>query len=171
MARVNGLGMCVGSAQRLEAMLQHWRLGSVQHCGVLHLGRNNRSWRVQTSDGAYVLRVSRTSTDSARLELAAALIHVCLLTARNRSTEPWPWVDQFCTGYGSIAKVAIEEVSALPTLIRLRRIVIFLHWMGRWEAGLSAREDALEQLDDALDLDTWLQANSGQLLDRVAAVA
>jgi hypothetical protein len=39
------------------------------------------------------------------------------------------------------------------------------------EAGLSAREDALEQMDDALGLDTWLPANSGQLLDRVAAVA
>ena len=161
----------MGSAQGLAAMLQHWRLGSVQHRGVLHLGRNNRSWRVQTSDGAYVLRVSHTTTDSARLELAAALIHVCLLPARNRSTEPWPWVDQFCTGCNSIVKVTVEEASALPTLMRLRRIVIFLHWMGRWEARLSAREDALEQLDDALDLETWLQANSRQLLDRVAAVA
>ena len=79
-----------------------------------------------------MLRVSHTRTDSARLELAAAPIHVCLLPARNRSTEPWPWVGQFCTGYGSIVKVAVEEASALSTLMRLRGTVTFLHWTGRW---------------------------------------
>lgn len=44
-------------------------------------------------------------------------------------------VEQFCKGYGSKIKLTEEELNAIPVLMRLRKIDVFLHFMNRYLNG------------------------------------
>ncbi|RCX23433.1 Ser/Thr protein kinase RdoA (MazF antagonist) [Fontibacillus phaseoli] len=44
-------------------------------------------------------------------------------------------IREFCVGFGSLLRLKPEEISHIPTLIRLRKVDVFLHFMSRYLNG------------------------------------
>lgn len=53
---------------------------------------------------------------------------------------------RFCQGFGSRIRLAAEEVAAIPVLMRLRQIDVFLHFMSRFLQGTDGPEVLREQI-------------------------
>ncbi|GAA0135399.1 hypothetical protein YSY43_22390 [Paenibacillus sp. YSY-4.3] len=55
-------------------------------------------------------------------------------------------VSQFCQGFGSRVRLTGEELEAIPVLLRLRQIDVFLHFMSRFLLGTDGPEVLHEQI-------------------------
>lgn len=76
-------------------------------------------------------------------------------------------LDAFGRGYARRISLSETERRALPSLIRLCRTVVVVHWCGRHLEGSAPREMALGNIDALLKQDTWL----GEQGDRVVECA
>jgi homoserine kinase type II len=79
-------------------------------------------------------------------------------------------VRQFCAGYGSKISLLLEEVAAIPVLMRLRKIDVFLHFMSRFYDGTDKPEVLHEQVKllvaDLKQLEisrTWMEEELSKL--------
>ncbi|WP_438351774.1 phosphotransferase enzyme family protein [Paenibacillus sp. FA6] len=73
-------------------------------------------------------------------------------------------VRQFCTGFGNKVSLFPEEIAAIPVLMRLRKIDVFLHFMSRFFEGTDKPEVLREQVQSLVaDLNelemsrTWME--------------
>ncbi|GIP59258.1 phosphotransferase [Paenibacillus sp. FSL W8-0186] len=55
-------------------------------------------------------------------------------------------VNRFCQGFGSRVRLTGEELEAVPVLLRLRQIDVFLHFMSRFLQGTDGPEVLREQI-------------------------
>ena len=92
------------------------------------------------------------------------------VTYRDRLEAIWQLLDAFAAGYFEHIQPSRREVEALPALLLRRRIVVNLHWAGRWRVGLATESDVRERLDATFRLTNWLEEHGdalvGRLLDR-----
>ena len=61
-------------------------------------------------------------------------------------TEEIESVRHFCTGFGNRVSLFPEEIAAIPVLMRLRKIDVFLHFMSRFFEGTDKPEVLREQV-------------------------
>ena len=59
-------------------------------------------------------------------------------------------------GYTDIIALNQTELTALPTLFKLRALVSASHRLSRYQAGLDEEPSVLSRIDDALWWQTWL---------------
>ncbi|WP_314000939.1 phosphotransferase [uncultured Paenibacillus sp.] len=79
----------------------------------------------------------------------------------------WPKVDAFLTGYGQEAKLTAGEIEAVPLVVLLRRLDVFLHFLGRYRDGIEG--DAaivIHQLRSLADMSDWLRKHGAELTAR-----
>ncbi|MEV6283729.1 phosphotransferase [Kribbella sp. NPDC051770] len=55
--------------------------------------------------------------------------------------RPWPVNDAFRRGYFERMPLSDGEIAALPWLQMVREATTFVHWAGRWRAGLTSYDD------------------------------
>lgn len=67
-------------------------------------------------------------------------------------------VHQFCKGFGSKVQLTSEEISAIPVLMTLRKVDVFLHFMTRYLNGTDA-PDVLRQQTQSRAADLHRLAN------------
>lgn len=60
-------------------------------------------------------------------------------------------VRQFCKGFGSQVRLIDDEVRAIPVLMRLRNVDVFLHFMSRFFNGTDGPEVLREQVKSIAD--------------------
>jgi homoserine kinase type II len=108
-----------------------------------------------------VLDFEFTSVDLRAVGLAAALVQCCLLPAERHNVDAWPLLEAFLQAHMRTSNFLSRpwtagERRAIPDFIRYREVVVFLHWHGRWRSGVSAAGAAANQLQEMLQLDSWL---------------
>lgn len=121
-------------------------------------------------DGARVTAIldfENCSLNPPVMDLAGAL-DTWLWDALGRD-ELWLRFDALGQGYSSITRLSEKEITALPTLIRLRNAVVLIHLVGRFHAGLSPLVDVESWVQTFLQIDDWLTRHGVRLCDAAAA--
>ncbi|MFL6556838.1 MAG: phosphotransferase [Bacillus sp. (in: firmicutes)] len=78
-------------------------------------------------------------------------------------TMIWEKADAFLSGYGSAMKMTENEINALPELIQLRSLDVFIHFLGRYWDGIDPIETVKEYIQKAAIKVDWLSANKEKL--------
>ncbi|MFC0213349.1 phosphotransferase [Paenibacillus chartarius] len=74
-----------------------------------------------------------------------------------------PRVEALLRGYG--ARLTAAEVEALPLLVLLRRLDVFIHFLGRYWDGVDTEAMVREQIASAASHIGWLDRHTGQLME------
>ncbi|MEC0255868.1 phosphotransferase [Paenibacillus lautus] len=56
-------------------------------------------------------------------------------------------IQQFCEGFASRVRLNAEEIAAIPVLMRLRMVDVFLHFLSRYREGTDESQVLREQVD------------------------
>ena len=80
----------------------------------------------------------------------------------------WPLVEAFAEGYLLRSTLNLEELAAIPFLMRMWEAVSFVHWLGRMRQGLTLLDDIHERGRRLLSLHRWLDGHQDELVDRVS---
>lgn len=76
-------------------------------------------------------------------------------------------VRQFCRGFGGQLRMAREEADAIPALMRLRKLDVFLHFLTRYWNGIDGADPLIRQIgQQAAELDR-LERNMPWLIETV----
>lgn len=102
------------------------------------------------------------------MDLRVMELAVCLSDLIVAEDEPeqvtWSKIEGYLKGYGGTAKLIFDEVVALPLLIQLRRLDVFVHFVGRYKNGIDPVSIVEEMIRSAIAVDKWLQAQEERLL-------
>jgi homoserine kinase type II len=115
------------------------------------------------NDIAALLDFEFTTMDLRVMEVAVCLSDLIVAEADLRQIT-WGKIEAYILGYGSAAKLTLDEVAALPLLIQLRRLDVFVHFLGRYKNGIDPAEIVVEMITSAISVDSWLQANGESLV-------
>ena len=115
-----------------------------------------------------VLDFEFASYDLRATDLAVGLYPFAL--GHVESGEHWRLLEAFLAGYASVQRLAPAEVEALPTLLRLVRVVSLLHWTGRTRQGLYSLPELQERALHLLAFSDWLDDHRSELQERIARV-
>lgn len=100
-------------------------------------------------------------------DLRVMEVAVCLseLVAKNSSkVNIADKINAFLTGLLSIIHLTPEEVEVLPLLIHLRRLDVFIHFLGRYLDGIESDAILKEQIEKAYENYLWLNGSGKQLI-------
>jgi homoserine kinase type II len=84
-----------------------------------------------------------------------------------RTARDWAVIEALAAGYGQQQPLSSSEVTAIPTLLRLREATSLVHWVGRLQQGLTTVDDITERVEDALYVDRWLGLHATELVQRI----
>ncbi len=124
------------------------------------------------ADGAHgpitaVLDFEFVTRDLRVMELAVCLSDLVASDADERHT--WDRVTAFLQGYGRMLRLSSGEIAVVPALLALRRLDVFIHFLGRYWDGV----DSAEQLERFIaGIDTrlaWMESHQERLRSLLAA--
>ncbi|NRF91282.1 phosphotransferase [Paenibacillus frigoriresistens] len=70
----------------------------------------------------------------------------------------------FYEGYRQTVYLEEEEIALLPLLIELRRLDVFIHFLGRYLDGVDAQGVLVDIIHNTFEKTKWLQKNGSELL-------
>jgi homoserine kinase type II len=110
-----------------------------------------------------ILDFEFTTMDLRVMEAAVCLSDLIVAEA-DLGQKTWDKIEAYISGYGSVAKLTFDEVTALPMLIQLRRLDVFVHFLGRYKHGIDPAESVEAMIRSAIAVDKWLEAQREILL-------
>lgn len=139
------------------------KLRSLPH-QLIH-GDLNASNVLFDSDGKLIaiLDFEFVTYDLRVMELA-----VCLTDVTKPGTDEslrWLKIEAFLQGYGSVLKLSQEEIEVIPMLIQLRRLDVFIHFLGRYWDGVDELGTVKEQIYSTRARTQWLEENQARLME------
>lgn len=99
-------------------------------------------------------------SDVRAADLACAIY---ITIVRTPAAERWRMIDALISGYRRSLSLDPIEAAAIPELLFRRSAQGLVHWIGRWRAGLTTREDVLGRVQRNAVLTGWLAANDARL--------
>jgi homoserine kinase type II len=108
-----------------------------------------------------VLDFEFCTIDVRPMELVVALIDFF----KGEDSEIWESIQLFCEGYGPEGSLTQEELEALPLLIKLRVLDVFLHFTNRFKEGLDEADILAGFIDQTYRICEWVDSNEKQLLE------
>jgi len=143
---------CATSLSRLGLELERIRrslpaLRSLPH-QLVH-GDLNASNMLVHPDGsaAAVLDFEFVTRDLRVMEAAVCLSD--LLNEDRGAAETAELAAEFAAGYGAASRLSADEAEAIPLLVRLRRLDVFLHFLGRYRDGVDDADKLRRFIDGA----------------------
>jgi homoserine kinase type II len=109
-----------------------------------------------------VLDFEFVTNDLRVMELA-----VCLsdsIQPSEDSTITWAKINAFLTGYGQSLKLAEAEIEAVPVLIQLRSLDVFIHFLGRYLDQVSSIDIVKAYIQKSAVRCNWIMANKNKLI-------
>ncbi|SDD42280.1 homoserine kinase type II [Paenibacillus sp. UNCCL117] len=94
-----------------------------------------------------VLDFEFVTVDLRAMEAAVALSD--LINGEPKDDALWPAVESFVRGYAGVSKLSRAEAEALPLLIQLRRVDVFLHFLYRYWDGIDGADTVIRQIRSA----------------------
>ncbi|WHY03195.1 phosphotransferase [Neobacillus sp. DY30] len=127
-------------------------------------GDLNASNILVNKDGrvSVVLDFEFVTNDLRVMELA-----VCLsdFTRPNEDkTITWAKMNAFLSGYGQSIKFTEAEINAIPVLIQLRSLDVFIHFLGRYFDQVSSIDNVNEYIQKSAIRCNWIMANKKELI-------
>ncbi|MFP3122817.1 phosphotransferase [Ectobacillus funiculus] len=109
-----------------------------------------------------VLDFEFVTNDLRVMELAVCLAD-CIRPGQDEAII-WTKIDAFLSGYGSVMKLTEAEIAMIPILIQLRRLDVFLHFLGRHWDGIDPVETVQKYVYEAVRRADWLDVNQDKLI-------
>ncbi len=159
--------LCVDTREILErtvdATQSCWsRLGSQLTHGDIIPG----NVLVEGNTVSAILDFENCSLNPPAMDLAGAL-DTWLWDTLGRD-ELWLRLDALGRGFSEVTRLSEKEITALPTLIRLRNAVVLIHLVGRFHGGLTPLIDVESWAQTFVQIDDWLSENGDRICERAA---
>ncbi|WP_134702638.1 phosphotransferase [Ammoniphilus sp. YIM 78166] len=77
----------------------------------------------------------------------------------------WLKIEAYLQGYGSELRLSPEEIQVIPLLIQLRRLDVFVHFLGRYWDGVDEIGTVKAQIQSTRARTQWLEANRTKLME------
>ncbi|MCM3629935.1 phosphotransferase [Paenibacillus glycanilyticus] len=107
-----------------------------------------------------VLDFEFCTIDVRAMELVVAIIDFF----KGEDSDTWNCIQLFCEGYGRFGRLTPAEAEALPLLLKLRVLDVFLHFTNRWKEGLDEAELVAGFIDQTYRICGWVDQNEERLL-------
>ncbi len=139
-----------------------WRLRQLPH-QLIHGDLNASNVLADTEDNiCAVLDFEFVTEDLRVMELCVCLSEI--INMDHCEEVLWELLSAFIEGYGSTQKLTSAELSVIPILIMLRRLDVFIHFLGRFRDGIDSIDIVTDQISNAASQARWLEINEGRLL-------
>lgn len=109
-----------------------------------------------------VLDFEFVTNDLRVMELAVCLAD-CIRPGQDEAII-WTKIDALLSGYGSVIKLTEAEIEMIPLLIQLRRLDVFLHFLGRYWDGVDSAKTVQKYVYEAVRRADWLAVNQDKLI-------
>lgn len=110
-----------------------------------------------------ILDFEFVTNDLSVMELAVCLSD--LISSVETEALLWSKIDAFLAGYGDTIKLTQDEIDVIPLLIKLRRLDVFIHFLGRYRDGIDKMDIVEDQIHNAAEQVNWLNDNENRLMD------
>jgi homoserine kinase type II len=100
-------------------------------------------------------------------DLRVMELAVCLsdfIQPSEDSTITWAKINAFLTGYGQSLKLTESEIEAIPILIQLRSLDVFIHFLGRYLDQVSSIDIVKEYIQKSAVRCNWIMDNKNKLI-------
>ncbi|WP_284645529.1 phosphotransferase [Paenibacillus silviterrae] len=159
-ALLEGIGRHIHRLQQKLSQLRH-----LPH-QLIHGDLNASNVLMDSEDRiAAVLDFEFVTRDLRAMELAVCLSDLIRFEPQQDPKLVWDKVDALLTGYGDSLLLSADEVEAVPLLLLLRRLDVFIHFLGRYWDGVDEAEVVAQQIQSAYAMTQWLDRNESKLLD------
>lgn len=125
-------------------------------------GDLNASNILQTNEEITAILDFEFVTKDLRVMEAAVCISELIVGEQN-TTRLWGKIDAFVTGFTSLISLEEEEIEALPILVQLRRLDVFVHFLGRYLENIDDMHVLEEQIVKAAAHPKWLKEGGENL--------
>lgn len=96
-----------------------------------------------------VLDFEFCTRDMRVMELAVIVAGLLSESEQQSNSEDLSMIEAMLGGFGEKLRLSREEVEAIPVLVRLRKLDVFLHFLGRYWDGVDDAEVLLAQIRSA----------------------
>jgi homoserine kinase type II len=137
-------------------------LRQLQH-QLVH-GDLNASNILVNEDGmvSAVLDFEFVTNDLRVMELAVCLSD--FIQPSEEETITWAKILSFLSGYGESLKLTVAEIEAVPVLIQLRSLDVFIHFLGRYLDQVSSIDVVKEYIQKSALRCNWIMDNTNKLI-------
>lgn len=100
-------------------------------------------------------------------DLRVMELAVCLsdfIHPSNDETLTWAKIEAFLSGYGKSLKLTEAEIKAVPVLIQLRSLDVFIHFLGRYWDQVNSIDIVKEYIQKAALRCEWIHAKKERLI-------
>ncbi|MEH6996562.1 phosphotransferase, partial [Neobacillus drentensis] len=149
--------------QLTSFMEQVYRLRKLPH-QLVH-GDLNASNILVNEDGivSTVLDFEFVTNDLRVMELAVCLSDFIETSEEKNNT--WSKINAFLSGYGQSLKLTDAEIEAIPVLIELRSLDVFIHFLGRYLDQVSSIDIVKEYIQKSAIRCNWIMDNKNKLIN------
>ncbi|MNH93583.1 Homoserine kinase [compost metagenome] len=95
------------------------------------------------------------------MELAVCLSD--LIQPEQEEQGMWTRIESLITGYGSLMELTMGEIEVVPILVQLRRLDVFIHFLGRYWDGIDQPDILEQQIVSTATNTRWLTLYQDQL--------
>lgn len=126
-------------------------------------GDLNASNILVNEDGiiAAVLDFEFVTNDLRVMEMAVCLSD--FIEPSVEKTKTWAKINAFLSGYGQSLKMTEAEIEAIPVLIQLRSLDVFIHFLGRYLDQVSSIDIVKEYIQKSALRCNWIMDNRNKL--------
>jgi homoserine kinase type II len=109
-----------------------------------------------------VLDFEFVTNDLRVMELAVCLSD--FIQPSEEATMAWAKINAFLSGYGQSLKLTEAEINAVPILIQLRSLDVFIHFLGRYLDRVSSIVIVIEYIQKSAVRCNWINDNRKKLI-------
>jgi homoserine kinase type II len=109
-----------------------------------------------------VLDFEFVTNDLRVMELAVCLSD--FIEPSEEETKTWAKINAFLSGYGQSRKMTEDEIEAIPILIQLRSLDVFIHFLGRYLDQVSSIDLVKEYIEKSAIRCNWIMDNKNKLI-------
>jgi homoserine kinase type II len=109
-----------------------------------------------------VLDFEFVTNDLRVMELAVCLSD--FIQPSEEATITWAKINAFLSGYGKSLKLTKAEIEAVPVLIQLRSLDVFIHFLGRYLDQVSPIDIVKEYIQKSAIRCKWIMENKNKLI-------
>lgn len=109
-----------------------------------------------------VLDFEFVTNDLRVMELAVCLSD--FIQPNKEETITWAKIHSFLSGFGQSLKLTENEIEAVPILIQLRSLDVFIHFLGRYLDQVSSIDIVKEYIQKSAIRCQWIKDNKKQLI-------
>lgn len=123
------------------------------------------------NDGAIlaILDFEFVTWDLRAMEVAVSLTDI--VNPDEPESVTWERVEEFLEGFVKVLKLSEDEVKAIPDLLILRRLDVFIHFLSRYFEGVNGSDIVKEQAIHAYKLCNWMKENRNALESKLVKIS